>query len=263
MRSFSYLIENFFTHKDKLAPASELPGTMFTPLHFTVAGVLLALVILCAVLIHKKDKLIKPVFIALWATVTVLEVVKIVWESTTGNAVRLEVTGILPLYPCSIYMYAMPFAIWGKGKAKQAACGYVHTGVAGRSGKLFLPNDRTVPLFHHLVLRHAFHDLSCNHVVYLSDHASVGVSPLYAHKPNLGSVFAVHTNADSVDPCQHRQLHISGRLYVLPRHLGVFTRHFRRAAYGCHHPDHIRLIYHCAGLLLFALLYRPNGKASQ
>ena len=117
MRSFSYLIENFFTHKDKLAPASELPGTMFTPLHFTVAGVLLALVILCAVLIHKKDKLIKPVSIALWATVTVLEVVKIVWESTTGNAVRLEVTGILPLYPCSIYMYAMPFAIWGKGKA--------------------------------------------------------------------------------------------------------------------------------------------------
>lgn len=140
MRSFSYLIENFFTHKDKLAPASELPGTMFTPLHFTVAGVLLALVILCAVLIHKKDKLIKPVFIALWATVTVLEVVKIVWESTTGNAVRLEVTGILPLYPCSIYMYAMPFAIWGKGKAKQAACGYVCTlGLLGALVNFFYP----------------------------------------------------------------------------------------------------------------------------
>ncbi len=140
MRSFGYLIENFFTHKDKLAPASELPGTMFTPLHFTVAGVLLALVILCAVLIHKKDKLIKPTFIVIWATVTVLEVVKIVWESTTGNAVRLEVTGILPLYPCSIYMYAMPFAIWGKGRVKQAACGYVCTlGLLGALVNFFYP----------------------------------------------------------------------------------------------------------------------------
>ena len=140
MKSFSYLFENFFTHKDKLAPASQLPGTMFTPLHFIVASIILAIVILCAVLIHKKDNLIKPVFIFLWATVSVLEVVKIVWESTTGNTVKLEVTGILPLYPCSIFMYAMPFAIWGKGKAKQAACGYVCTlGLLGGSVNFFYP----------------------------------------------------------------------------------------------------------------------------
>ena len=140
MKSFGYLIENFFTHKDKLAPASELPGTMFTPLHFAVSGVLLAIVVVCALLIRKRDKLIKPVFIVLWAVVSVLEVVKITWESTTGNTVRLEVTGILPLYACSIFMYAMPFAIWGKGNVKRAACGYVCTlGMLGASVNFFYP----------------------------------------------------------------------------------------------------------------------------
>ena len=140
MKDFGYLIKNFFTHKDKLAPADQLPGTMFTPLHFIVAAVLLAIVIVFAILIHKKDKLIKPVFAVLWAFVSVLEIVKIVWESTTGNYVRLEVTGILPLYPCSIFMYAMPFAIWGKGKVKAAACGYICTlGLLGGSVNFFYP----------------------------------------------------------------------------------------------------------------------------
>mgnify|MGYP003295101170 FL=1 len=111
MKDFGYLLQNFFTHKDKLAPAEQLPGTMFTPLHFVVAGILLAFVIVGAILVHKKENAIKPLFIALWATVSVFEIVKIVWESTTGNEVRLEVAGILPLYPCSIFMYAMPFAV--------------------------------------------------------------------------------------------------------------------------------------------------------
>lgn len=140
MKDFGYLLQNFFTHKDKLAPAEQLPGTMFTPLHFIVAGIILAIVIVSAILVHKKEKLVKTLFIVLWATVTVLEVVKITWESTTGNQVRLEVTGILPLYPCSIFMYAMPFAIWGKGKVKQAACGYVCTlGLLGGSVNFFYP----------------------------------------------------------------------------------------------------------------------------
>ena len=140
MKDFSYLIQNFFTHKDKLAPADQLPGTMFTPLHFIVAAIILAGVIVGAIFVSKKEKLIKPLFIVLWATMTVLEVVKITWESTTGNTVRLEVTGILPLYACSLYMYAMPFAIWGKDKVKFAACGYVCTlGLLGASVNFFYP----------------------------------------------------------------------------------------------------------------------------
>lgn len=140
MKDFGYLVKNFFTHKDKLAPSWELPGTMFTPLHFAVAAVILAIVIASALLIGKKKKLIKPIFVALWITVLVLEIVKIVWESTSGNTVGLEVTGILPLYPCSIFMYAMPFAIWGSEKAKQIACGYVCTlGLLGGAVNFFYP----------------------------------------------------------------------------------------------------------------------------
>ena len=140
MKDFLYLIQNFFTHKDKLAPAEELPGTMFTPLHFIVAGILLAAVIVGALVSYKKEKLIKPMFTVIWAVMVVFEFTKIVWESTTGNTVRLEVTGILPLYACSIYMYAMPFAIWGKGKTKFAACGYVCTlGLLGASINFFYP----------------------------------------------------------------------------------------------------------------------------
>ena len=140
MKDFWYLITNFFTHKDKLAPAEQLPGTMFTPLHFIVAAIILAGVIVGAIFASKHEKCIKPLFIILWASVTVLEVIKIVWESTSGNTVRLEVTGILPLYACSLYMYAMPFAIWGKGYVKTAACGYVCTlGLLGASVNFFYP----------------------------------------------------------------------------------------------------------------------------
>ena len=99
MKDFLFLIKNFFTHKDRLPPASELPGTMFTPLHFAVSLIIFAMVIVGAIMIYKRQRLIKPVFIALWASVCVLEIIKIVWESTTGNTVHLEVTGILPLYP--------------------------------------------------------------------------------------------------------------------------------------------------------------------
>ena len=134
MKDFKYLIENFFTHKDFLAPANELPGTMFTPLHFIIAGIFLALVIIFAIILIKHPKHVKTVFIIIWAVVTVFEVIKIVWESTTGKVVEMNYAGNLPLYPCSIFMYVMPFAIWGKGLAKKIACGYVCTlGLLGGS----------------------------------------------------------------------------------------------------------------------------------
>ena len=91
--SFSELLSYFFTHKDYLPPASELPGTMFTPLHFAFAAVLLAIVIISAIFVSKKsEKTIKVVMCAVWIFVTAFEVVKIVWESTTGNVVGIPRT---------------------------------------------------------------------------------------------------------------------------------------------------------------------------
>ena len=120
------LIRNFFTHKDFLPGADKLPGTLFTPLHFVVSGCFLALIVLVCVWLRKKEeKTIRALFTGLWISTLVLEVAKIAWESCCGATVSFEWGGILPLYPCSIFMYAMPFAIWGKGTVRYAACGYV------------------------------------------------------------------------------------------------------------------------------------------
>lgn len=126
METIKFLFENFFTHKDFLPPADRLAGTLFTPLHIIFALILLAIVLYAGVCLSKKnEKTIKTVFIVIWATLTVLEATKIIWETFSGNAVRFESTGVLPLYPCSIFMYAMPLAIWGNKTVRYMGCGYV------------------------------------------------------------------------------------------------------------------------------------------
>ena len=126
MWTISDLICHFFTHKDFLPGADRPPGTLFTPLHFLTSAVWVAGIIAACVLLRKKDeRTLQRVFAVLWISVSIWEIVKIVWETCCGAAVKFEWSGVLPLYPCSIFMYAMPFAIWGKGKVRYAACGYV------------------------------------------------------------------------------------------------------------------------------------------
>lgn len=143
MKDFSYLIENFFTHKDFLAPADQMPGTLFTPLHAVFSAVVLAIVVLSAIYVAKHPKKIRPVFTAIWITLVVLEVVVVTWESLSGKQHGLDLTTNLSLYPCSIFMYAMPFAIWGKGILRQMSCGYVCTlGLLGAAVNFFYPAIR-------------------------------------------------------------------------------------------------------------------------
>ncbi len=126
MHTLTELLKNFFTHKDFLPPASDMAGTMFTPLHLIFAAVVLAAVIFLGLLLAKKsEKTIRITFGVLWGAVVVLEIVKILWETFSGTTVSFEWTGVLPLYPCSIFMYAMPFAIFGRGKVRYMGCGYV------------------------------------------------------------------------------------------------------------------------------------------
>ena len=141
MHTLSDLLKNFFTHKDFLPPASELAGTMFTTLHFIFAGIVLAIVIIGALVLAKKsEKTIRITFGVIWAFAVVFEIVKIVWETYAGTDVYFEVGGVLPLYPCSIFMYAMPLAIFGKGIVRYMGCGYVCTlGVLGGAINFFYP----------------------------------------------------------------------------------------------------------------------------
>ncbi len=125
MYTFPDLIKSFFTHKDFLPPKEQLPGTLFTPLHLIFAALLLAVIIFLAIRIAQKgERTIRIFFTCLWILLVILEPTKIIWETLTGASVNFEAGGILPLYPCSIFMYAMPFAIWGKEKVRYAACGY-------------------------------------------------------------------------------------------------------------------------------------------
>lgn len=118
------LFRYFFTHKDFLP--GQLPGTLFTPLHFAFSACCIGLVAFaCLHCRNKSEEKLRRLYAVLWMLTVVLEVTKILWESLCGAAVRLEWTGVLPLYPCSIFMYAMPFAIWGRGNVRTAACGYV------------------------------------------------------------------------------------------------------------------------------------------
>lgn len=139
--TFTDLIKNFFTHKDFLPPANEIPGTMFTPLHFIFSVICIAIVVICAIIVSKKDeKTIKIVFTVIWGFLAVAEPTKILWETFSGKTVNFFAQGMLPLYPCSIFLYAMPFVIWGNKYLKRAGCGYVCTlGLLGGSINFIYP----------------------------------------------------------------------------------------------------------------------------
>ncbi len=135
------LIKNFFTHKDFLPPANELAGTIFTPLHLVFAAILLAVIIVVGIKLSKQsEKTIRICFTVIWITLVSLEATKIIWESLSGSEIGFEAGGILPLYPCSIFMYAMPFAIFGHGKVRYMGCGYVCSlGLLGGAINFFYP----------------------------------------------------------------------------------------------------------------------------
>lgn len=126
MKTIGDLAKNFFTHKDYLPAADQIAGTLFTPLHLTISMLCVAaIVVLSCWAGGKSERQLRWAFGVLWVLVTVLELVKILWETCAGARVELNLVGILPLYPCSIFIYAMPFAVWGKGYVRRAACGYV------------------------------------------------------------------------------------------------------------------------------------------
>lgn len=128
MWTFSDVIKHFFTHKDFLPSADKIPGTIFTPLHFITSAILAVAVGLLVYFLRKqKEKNLKILFTVLWAVFLVWEISKITWETVTGKVIAFEWTGNIPLYPCSLFLYLMPFGIWGKGIIRKAACGYICT----------------------------------------------------------------------------------------------------------------------------------------
>lgn len=143
MKDFGYVIQNFFTHKDYLVSADLIPGTMYTPLSFIFEAVLLLTIITAAVYVSKHPKLIKPIFKHLWFVLLVWEVLIVAWDSTAGKAIAFDAANDLSLYPCSIFLYTLPFIIWGKGIFQKIAYGYICTlGLLGALVNFLYPVSR-------------------------------------------------------------------------------------------------------------------------
>ncbi len=122
------LLRNFFTHKDFLPPAEEWPGTLFSPLQIGFCAlVAVFLAFACLRCAKKREGYRKKVYFLLWLVMLVTEPIISVYDCCAGERVFLDWAGVLPLWPCSIFLYAAPFAIFGRGRVQQAAGGYICT----------------------------------------------------------------------------------------------------------------------------------------
>ena len=145
MNHFDYLLSHFFTHKDFLPPPRQIPGTIFTPLHYGFAALLLGIIFLGGLWVIRHPKKIRPVLMGVWLTMVIWEPVIVLWDSVAGPVNAFDLQTSLSLYPCSIYLYAMPFLFWGSGRLKQMASGYLCTlGLLGASINFLYPATRLV-----------------------------------------------------------------------------------------------------------------------
>ncbi len=120
------LLRNFFTHKDFLPPADQWPGTLFTPMQIFFSGAAAVFIALACIRCARKEAAHrKKVILVLWLIMALTEPGIVLWEAMAGKSFFIDWTSALSLWPCSIFLYTAPFVIWGRGRAYDAACGYI------------------------------------------------------------------------------------------------------------------------------------------
>lgn len=139
-----FLVKHFFTHKDNLPPKEEIPGTLFTPLHFAFSAAVLTGVLGASFyVIRRKKHRVRPILWGLWKLLLALEVGIVGWESLSGRVKKLDLKTNLSFYPCSVFLFALPAAIRGSGVWQQMAAGYITTmGLLGGAVNFFYPVNR-------------------------------------------------------------------------------------------------------------------------
>lgn len=113
----------FFTSNDWLGRSGPFANSLEYILYILLFAVLSIVLI---VLLKKKGspKAVKITLIVLWGINLVLDIMKLVALKLKGP---FDINSDMLLYICSLFLYAMPFAIWGKGKFKNIACTFVCT----------------------------------------------------------------------------------------------------------------------------------------
>lgn len=127
---------NWFTTKDLLGR----DGPFTLSLDYFIWYAVVAVLVIVGIYFlnkYKTEKRIKIVLIVLWAIAVVLDIAKLIVNIATGFSIRND----LPLYVCSLFMYIMPFAIWGKGKFKTMGAAYICSiGLFGAIGNYVVPS---------------------------------------------------------------------------------------------------------------------------
>ena len=102
----------------------------------------LAIIVLPVLLRKTKEKNIDLLLKILSFVFPVLEAVKITWESVWDIKIvhSFNWDGLLPLYTCSMFIFLLPFAAWGKGKLKRASIAWLSTiGIFSGLTNFFVP----------------------------------------------------------------------------------------------------------------------------
>ena len=145
------LTYNFFDYKDFI-PDEDKQNVMWSTEHivFIILAVL-AIILLCYFLRNIKGKSVDKYLKILAIIIPVLEIIKITWETywdiKLGHG--FNITGLLPLYTCSMFIYVLPFAGWGKGKVRECALAFLTTlsVFAGLTNFFIPPIFNTYPFF--------------------------------------------------------------------------------------------------------------------
>lgn len=101
-----------------------------------------AVALLCYRFRRCRRETIRRYLGVLFVVLFLLEIVKILWEAhwdlSTGGSFNW--TGTLPLYTCTLLVYTLPFAVWGKGKARDCALCFLTTlGIFSGATNFFVP----------------------------------------------------------------------------------------------------------------------------
>lgn len=140
----------FFTYKSFLDGYS---GQDYMGLgQFIFLGIATLVIILASILLRKTShKKIDVLLKALAIIIPFLDILKITVESyydiTGGHGFNFS--GLIPIYTCSIFVYSLPIAAFGKGKAREYSLSFITTlGIfSGLTNFVMAPILNTYPFF--------------------------------------------------------------------------------------------------------------------
>lgn len=119
---------NFFDYKGFIEGYQGEDYFSTTHIVFMVLATLL-IIFLCVLCRNMKNKTLETYLKVLSIIVPIIETIKIIWESywDIKFGYGFNITGLLPLYTCSMFIYTLPLAAWCKGKVKDCAICWLST----------------------------------------------------------------------------------------------------------------------------------------